>query len=226
MMAMPEPFTFTPDEVLGPLGEVERKNAPKVLHGEGDLELLKSTCRVSIVGSREASTLGLKRAARLAKELVEAGVVVVSGLARGIDFAAHTSAMHHGGRTIAVLGTPLDETYPREHVALQREIAEKHLVVSQWASGNRAGKGAFPARNRTMALLTHATVVVEAGERSGTIHQGYEALRLGRPLFLMQSVYDNGHAWSAEMVARYGAQVLSETSELLDVLPHDAVDVF
>lgn len=198
------------EELLGPLNEVEKKNAPAELFVAGDVNLLRAGRRVSVVGSRSASSEGLSRARRLARMLVERGVVVVSGLAEGVDTAAHTTALEAGGRTIAVLGTPLDKAYPAKNRALQERIMREHLAVSQFASGSSGGRHCFPMRNRTMALLSDATVIVEAGEGSGTIHQGWEALRLGRPLFLLEStVKTEGLEWPAELLA-YGAEVLSE----------------
>ena len=101
---------------------------------------------------------------------------------------AHTAALDEGGHTIAVLGTPLDQVYPKVNAGLQRRIAERDLLVSQFPSGMKVTPKNFPIRSRTMALLSDATVIVEAGERSGTLHQGWEALRLGRLPFLMESV--------------------------------------
>ena len=145
--------------------------------------------------------------------------MVVSGLAKGIDTSAHRSAIDAGGRTIAVLGNPLEQFYPRENRELQQEIADNHLLVSQFPAGHPAGRGNFPRRNRTMALLTDATVIVEASDGSGTISQGWEALRLGRRLFVMRSVMENpALEWPAEM-RQYGAETLSETGELLEALP-------
>lgn len=224
-MALSAPFTFHPQDILGPLDEVEAKHAPEPLYGLGDLDLLKGTVRVAVVGSRKASELGLKRTAKLVRALVDAEVVAVSGLAEGVDHAAHTTAMRLGGRTIAVLGTPLARAYPKHHRELQDRIGREHLLVSQWAPGADAGKGAFPARNRTMALLSHATVIVEASEGSGTMHQGWEALRLGRPLFVMASAFETGMEWPLEL-EKYGARRLREADDLLSILPLDPVDAF
>lgn len=201
---------YTIEELLGPLNEVEKKNAPADLFVAGDVGLLRTGRRVSVVGSRSASKEGLARTAKLARLLVGRGVVVVSGLAEGIDTVAHTTAMEAGGRTIAVLGTPIEKVYPVQNRALQERIMREHLAVSQFASGSAGGRHCFPMRNRTMALLSDATVIVEAGEGSGTIHQGWEALRLGRPLFLLESIIKaEGLAWPSELMA-YGAEVLSE----------------
>lgn len=202
--------SYIPEELLGPLNEVEKRHAPRELFVAGDVSLLRHGRRVAVVGSRKASVEGLARAARLARLLVERGVVVVSGLAEGIDTASHRAAIEGGGRTIAVLGTPLDKVFPAENRALQERIGREHLLVSQFASGTPSGRKCFPMRNRTMALLSDATVIVEAGEGSGTLHQGWEALRLGRPLFLLESVVAApGLSWPAEMIG-YGAEVLSE----------------
>jgi DNA processing protein len=208
-----------PADLLGPLNSVEQQNAPPWLYIQGDHSLLGPRPRVSIVGTRSPSPEGLRRAARLARELAARRVVVVSGLARGIDAAAHRTAIEAGGRTIAVLGTPLNVAYPRENAGLQREIGESHLLVSQFPPGHPPGRTNFPRRNRTMALLSHATVIVEAGEGSGSLSQGWEALRLGRELCILKSVMEDPTlGWPAEM-RRYGAQVLASTDQLLDVLP-------
>ena len=217
---------YTPEELLGPLNEVEKKNAPKRLFVVGDVALLRVSPRVSVVGSRKASPGGLERALHLSKLLVERGITVVSGLAEGIDTAAHESAIAHGGRTVAILGTPLDQTYPAGNKALQARLMREHLVVSQFPSGSPSRRENFPIRNRTMALLSDATVIVEAGDGSGSLHQGWEALRLGRPLFVMESATkDSGLSWPEEML-RYGAQVLSrETLEVLfELLPQGTRD--
>jgi DNA processing protein len=208
-----------PEEVLGPLNDAEQVHAPKQLFVAGDVTLLKRRPKVAIVGSRQGTEDGLRRAARLAKVLVEHGVVVVSGLARGVDTAAHRAAIQAGGRTIAVIGTPLNQVYPRENASLQREIAAKHAVVSQFPQGHPIRPANFPLRNRTMALICDASVIVEAGETSGSLSQGWEALRLGRALFLMASIVERpGLKWPQKMM-EYGAEILRDPEALLEVLP-------
>lgn len=214
-------FTSTPAEILGELNEVEKKYAPSKLFLSGNRDLFSVGPRVSIVGSRKASAEGLKRARYLARRLAKQGIVVVSGLAEGIDRAAHEGAIEVGGNTIGVLGTPLDQYYPEENRALQEKMAHYHLLVSQFPSGHPVTRGNFPLRNRTMALITDATVIVEAGEKSGTRHQGWEALRLGRLLFILESVCnDPTLTWPQEMIG-YGAQVLSRENlpVVIDNLP-------
>lgn len=210
--------SFTPEELLGPLNEFELKNAPARLWIAGDTDLLKREPRVSIVGSRTASHLGISRARRLARILAEHSVPVVSGLARGIDTSAHRSTIEAGGKTIAVLGTPLNRTYPAENADLQREIMENHLAISQFPVGAITQRSSFPIRNRTMALISRASVIVEAGETSGSLSQGWEALRLGRLLFIMESIFKApGLTWPKKM-EHYGAEILREPEDLLEAL--------
>lgn len=209
-------------DLLGALNAAEQKFAPPNLWTQGDARLLQRHPRVAIVGTRHPSSNGAGRAKRLVKELVEANVIVTSGLAAGIDTIAHEHTIALGGRTIAVLGTPLDEFFPKANAALQRRIGKEHLLVSEFPPGTVTSKGNFPRRNRTMALIADATVIVEAGATSGTISQGWEAIRLGRPLYLLKSLVDTRMPWTREMV-EYGAFVLTRTAELIDALPTDEI---
>ena len=210
-----------PEELLGPLNEVERKYAPPTLFVQGDTEILTRGGRVSIVGSRKASADSLRRAEKLALILAERGHVVVSGLAQGIDTAAHRAAIAAGGRTIAVIGTPLNKVYPKENASLQSQIMQKHLCISQFPPGYPIQPKNFPIRNRTMALISDATVIIEAGETSGSLSQGWEALRLGRELFISNWLtQDKSLKWPGQMLG-YGARVLSDQTlqTLIDELP-------
>jgi len=191
---------------------------PGKLYAVGDVALLRGTKRVSIIGARDASVEGQRRAAKLAKQLTDAGVIVVSGLAKGIDQAAHRGAMASGGRTIAVIGTPLDRAYPREHAELQMTIAREHLLVSQFPDGARVFPSNFVARNRVMARLSHASVIVECGDTSGSLSQAAETQRGGRPLFFMRSVLERGDLeWPSKFQAA-GAIVLDDVEQILEKL--------
>ena len=157
---------------------------------------------LSVVGSRRPTGEGLLRAERLAREIVRERFAVVSGLASGIDTAAHLAAMESGGTTIAVIGTPLAERYPPGNGPLQDAIAKDHLLVSQVPVLGYARQSLsqrrrnFPERNVTMSALTLGTIIVEAGERSGTHHQARAALHQGRRLFILDSCFGNhGIAW-------------------------------
>jgi DNA processing protein len=200
---------YSAEELLGPLNEVEKKNAPDRLFVAGDRRLLDLGARVSIVGSRKASPPALKDAWLASQYLARHGVVIVSGLADGIDTEAHGAAIESGGRTIAVLGTPLDKAYPAENRALQERIAREHLVVSQFASGTPTTPSSFPLRNRTMALLADATLIIDADEKSGTQHQGWEALRLGRPLFFLERLATEKNLSWVQKMRGYGAEVVA-----------------
>jgi len=156
----------------------------------GDIELVKQRS-IAIVGSREVSDDGAKRARQLARDLVKRGMVVVSGLAYGVDFNAHQSTITNEGRTIAVIGTPVDKAYPVEHADLQEKIYREHLLVSPFAIGSKTFASNFPERNKLMAAISDGTCIVEAGNTSGSLHQARECIRLGRWLFIMRSVLSN-----------------------------------
>jgi DNA processing protein len=203
---------MTPAELFGSLTDVEKKNAPRKLYLAGDTSLLQSGTRIAVIGTRHGTRDGWSRATALTRALVERAMTIVSGLAAGIDTAAHTAAIAAGGRTIAVIGTPLDEAHPPENAPLQATIAARHLVVSQFPPGSRTTAHNFPMRNRTMALVSDATVIVEANAASGALYQGWEALRLGRPLFLLECVMDDSAlTWPRQMLA-HGAAVLTRSN--------------
>lgn len=196
--------------------------APQQLFVSGETSLLQAPIRVSIVGAREASNEGRRRATKLAAQLAEREVVVVSGLADGIDASAHQGAIDAGGRTIGVIGTPLDRCYPAKHAVLQELIHREHLLVSQFPSGSKIYPSNFIARNRTMAMLSHASVVVEANESSGSLSQAAEIQRLGRPLFIMRSLVDNKQLlWPAAFL-KAGAQILDDVVQIMAACTHGA----
>lgn len=219
---------LSPDALLGRgLNEFERRNAPRELYVEGPMPTPLATPRVSMVGTRKPTRKGIEEARDLTNMLAGEGVTVVSGLAAGIDTVAHQTAIEAGGKTVAVLGTPLDRTYPRSNRDLRAKIARDHLLVSQFSMNHPITRGNFVRRNHTMALVSDATVIVEAGDGSGTIHQGWEALRLKRPLFVAHTAVKADPAWFVEM-AKYGATTLKEHEDVLEELPPDIplADVF
>jgi DNA processing protein len=205
--------------LLGALSALERKHAPERLFVAGKIALPLPHPRVAIVGTRTPSDEGLKLASRLSKTLARRGVIIVSGLARGIDTAAHTAAIESGGSTIAVLGTPLSQTYPRENAELQSLIMRNHLAVSQFEEGSPVSRGNFVVRNRTMALIADASVIVESGESGGSLHQGWEAIRLGRPLFIHTREFSKRELRWPRDLAEYGAVEFREPGDILDYLP-------
>ncbi|KXV70990.1 hypothetical protein AD952_10975 [Acetobacter cerevisiae] len=203
-------------DLLRPAG-VSREAGVKVYYA-GDLSILDMKC-ASIVGTRDVTEAGYKRAYRLAKELSEAGIAVVSGLAKGVDTAALTGAEHSGGRTVAVIGTPLNKAYPAQNAALQENIWREHLLLTPFAEGETVFRSNFPKRNRVMAALSDATVIVEASDTSGTLHQAAECQRLGRWLFIMKSVLDDSSiTWPKRFIDKPMVKILSSTQDLISCI--------
>jgi DNA processing protein len=184
----------------------------------GDLSLVKRPC-VAIVGARNSSPEGAARARRLARELAHAGVVVVSGLAKGIDTQALTAAMEANGRTIAVIGTPISRAYPAENKRLQERIYREHLLISQFPPDKRVFPSNFPERNKLMAAISDATVIIEASDESGSLHQAAECTRLGRWLFIAKSLAENSELrWPKDFLQYPTTRILNSTSDIVDVL--------
>lgn len=168
---------------------------------------------VAVVGTRRASRGGRATAASIAEALTRAEYVVVSGLAAGIDTAAHQAALATGGRTVAVIGTGLRHTYPPENALLQREIAAGGAVVSQFWPDAPPTRTSFPLRNAVMSGLALGTVVVEASSRSGARMQARLALAHGRPVFLWQALLDE--PWAREFARRPGVYVVDDADQVM-----------
>jgi DNA processing protein len=201
------------------LNDIELKFAPKILYVKGPMQFPLPRPRVSIVGSRKASPDGLSGARLISNVLTEKNVLIVSGLAEGIDTSAHMTAMTNKGKTVAVLGTPLNKTYPQKNFKLQQDIMRDHLVISQFPMGYPTTPKDFVIRNRTMALISDATIIVEASDKSGSRHQGWEALRLGRPLYIWHKILDEPRLEWPEKMFKYGAVILSDPKHVLESLP-------
>lgn len=170
---------------------------------------------VAIVGTREATSYGLRVAERLGAVLARAGVVVVSGLARGIDAAAHRGALDAGGCSVAVVGGGVDVAYPRGHRALQDRIAATGAVLSEWAPGTPARTFAFPRRNAYIAALADAVIVVEAGHASGAHHTVAFADALGRALAAVPGPIDSPQSAGTNRLLRDGLHVIASLDDAL-----------
>lgn len=200
----------------------DAKNPIEVLYYQGNLDLLSSEA-ISVVGSRKPTDEGRRRARKVARLLVENDFTVMSGLATGIDTEAHQAAIEAGGRTISVIGTALNEVYPKENAELQRQIAKEFLLVTQVPfyqysmQDYRRNRGFFPERNKTMSALSQATIIVEASETSGTLIQARAALQQGRKLFILKSCFDRGLEWPERFLKR-GAVKIEDGSEILEQL--------
>ncbi len=183
----------------------------------GDTGLLKRPC-VSIIGTRTPTSEGFKRAATVAHTLIGHGYCIVSGLAAGIDAMAHDTALHYGGKTIAVLGTPMDRVYPAITSLTRSRIEKEGLVVSQFPVGTKTFKSNFPKRNRLMAALGSLTIVIEASETSGTRHQVRTAIDLGRYVAIPASLAESKFPWVEEALRSERVYVLNGLNDLMKFL--------
>lgn len=208
-------FSHAPTQISW-LDRAERDDSGGIeLFAAGNTGLLQRRS-IAIIGTRKATRLGASRAARFSREIVQAGVVVVSGLAAGIDTVALETALANGGDVIAVIGTPLDRAYPAANAALQERIYRKHLLISQFPTGTRTFPSHFPERNRTMAAISDASVIIEASETSGTLHQAAECMKLGRWLGITRSVAEDPRlSWPAKFLQYERCAIIENTDDFL-----------
>jgi DNA processing protein len=188
---------------------------PPLIFIAGDLKPA-DRCAVAVIGSRRASRTGIERARAFTEALIASGYTVVSGLAAGIDTIAHTTALEHGARTIAVIGTGLDRCYPPQNASLQRSIATAGAVVSQFWPDAGPSRESFPLRNAVMSGLALATVIAEASATSGARIQARHALGHGRPVLLANALLDQ--QWASELAAKPGVHPVGSASELTTIV--------
>lgn len=209
-----------------PMGLKDAKEPVGLLYYAGNLNYLE-TRRIAIVGTRKPTREGLLRTSKLVKLLVKDNFTIVSGLAAGIDTEALSTAIAENGRTIAVIGTPINQVYPKENVDLQKKIANEHLLISQVPFerykkqsifGNRLF---FPERNKTMSALSEATVIIEAGETSGTLVQARAALYQKRKLFILESCFQNKNITWPQRFLDMGAIRVKEYTDIINALPQN-----
>jgi DNA processing protein len=196
---------------------LERSDAPPALWARGDLRLAAGPS-VAIVGTRHATAYGERVTRQLARTLANAGAAVVSGLARGIDAAAHHGAMEATGATVAVLGTGLDVAYPKAHAPLQASIGERGLLLSELEPDDRAHGGSFPRRNRMIAALATVTIVVEAGVKSGALITAGHALEMGRTVAAVPGPIDVPQAQGSNELLRDGAVPITSMADALALM--------
>ena len=195
----------------------------ELFYYKGDIGRLDMPC-VSVVGSRQCSEDGVKRAKKLARGLAEAGYTVVSGLAVGVDTAAMTAAMEAKGNVIGVIGTPINQYYPTENKELQDRTAKEKLLISQVPFYRykhepfSAKRRYFPQRNETMAAISEATIIVEAGETSGTLTQARACLQQGRKLFILNACFERTDITWPQYYADKGAFRVKDFNDIFDVL--------
>lgn len=191
------------------------RDLPPVLFHRGTL--VPDDFAMSVVGSRNATDRGLSVARSIAAGLVDRGIAVVSGLARGIDKAAHTAALEAGGRTVAVIGTGINKYYPAENRRLQDRIAAEGLVLSQFWPDAPPSQHHFPMRNTVMSGYGRATIVVEAGEKSGARIQANRAVAHGRPVVLTKLVVEANN-WARNLVGKPGIHVAESTADVMQIV--------
>jgi DNA processing protein len=189
-------------------------NLPPFLFLRGKAWTDSDARSVAVVGTRKPSVKGLDRASRLASLLVASGVVVISGLARGIDTAAHTACLNADARTIAVMGTGISKTYPPENQSLADRIVETGVLVSQFWPSTGPARWTFPRRNVTMSGIAQGTVVVEASATSGAKMQARLALEHGKKVFLLHSLATS-QAWARNYIEKRGAREVASVEEIV-----------
>jgi DNA processing protein len=208
---------LTPDDQDYPEPFLQLVDPPFLVFASGDRALLERPC-VAIVGTRRPSDYGRQAAAALSRGLVEAGYVVVSGMASGIDAAAHQAALEAGGGTIGVLGTGIERTYPAENRRLFRDMRERGLLLTEFAPGEEPKAGNFPRRNRLIAALALGVLVVEMGTRSGARHTVDAALDLGRDVFAVPGPIGSEVSAGSNELIKHGAALITGVGDVLDAL--------
>ncbi|VTT25254.1 DNA-processing protein DprA [Streptococcus gordonii] len=188
-------------------------NPPALLFYQGNIDLLELP-KVAVVGSRDSSKLGNQSVQKIIKELNNE-LIIVSGLARGIDTAAHMAALQNGGRTIAVIGTGLDVFYPKANKKLQSYIGKNHLVLSEYGSGEQPLKFHFPERNRIIAGLCRGVIVAEAKMRSGSLITCERAMEEGRDVFAIPGSILDGKSDGCHHLIQEGAKCIMSGSDVL-----------
>ncbi len=200
-----------------PRALLDLPDAPPVLWALGDVELLNRPA-VAMVGARNASSLGVRMSRRLGQGLAEAGVVVVSGLARGIDAGAHAATLEAGGGTVAVMAGGVDVVYPPENDALARDIADRGCRISEHPPGLEPQARHFPLRNRIVAGLSRAVIVVEAAAKSGSLITAKAALEYGREVMAVPGHPFDARASGCNMLIRDGAALVRSASDVMEAL--------
>ncbi len=191
---------------------------PLALHFRGDLALGAGAC-IAMVGSRRATVYGANAARALARDLAAAGAVIVSGMARGIDAAAHEAALECNAPTIAVLGTGIDIVYPKAHARLYRNLCERGLVLSEFPPGTPPRPENFPVRNRVISGLASGTVIVEATSRSGSLITARMAAEQGREVFAVPGSIFSQNSEGTHRLIQYGAKLVHDVDDVIDELP-------
>ncbi|MCA9003654.1 MAG: DNA-processing protein DprA [Planctomycetaceae bacterium] len=195
----------------------EMPDPPSLLYCNGNL-LPEDELAVAIVGSRKCTHYGLQQAEKIAAALARAGITIVSGLARGIDQAAHTGALKAGGRTIAVMATGLAHIYPPEHRELAQAVASQGAIVTEFPLDQAPVAGLFPQRNRIISGFSMGVVLIEAGRKSGALHTARHAYEQGREVFAVPGRIDHPASAGCHDLIRDGAMLVRDVDDILEGL--------
>ena len=215
------PDFFTPADPDYPQLLLETPAPPAVLYYQGQLnpqEMQGNKPLISIVGTRSPSEYGKKWTKKITTALVQHGYTIVSGLAAGIDTQAHRSCLEAGGRTLGILGTGLDITYPAENYQLYQQVKQQGAILTEYPKGTQPDRGNFPARNRIVAGLSRAVIVTEAPEKSGALITAKYANEFGRDVYVLPGSLDNKNAIGCLELLNHGANVILSESHLLEML--------
>lgn len=194
-------------------------NPPQQLYATGvDMAEILSRPRVAIVGSRKVTAYGKNVTAMFAAGLAKEGIVIVSGLAFGVDTLAHTAALEAGGLTVAVLPTGLDKIYPSSNQQLAQQITKQGMLVTEYPNGTRSFRGNFVARNRLVSGLSDAVLVTEAAENSGTLHTAQFAIKQGRKVFAVPGNITNPTSKGTNQLLKVGSIPATATKDVLEAL--------
>lgn len=217
-LAQPHHFILTLTSIDYPLLLSKIYDPPPVLFVHGDCDLLKKQ-QIAIVGTRKASMEGVRTAQKIAHDLANMDIVITSGMAFGVDAAAHEGALTNGGKTIAVAGTGLDRVYPAQHRELAHRIVEQGALVSELNLGTNAQqRGNFPRRNRIISGLSLGTLVIEAGKHSGALITAQQASEQGREVFAVPGSIYNHSAKGCHFLLKQGAKLVETAQDILEEL--------
>lgn len=196
-------------------------DAPSILFACGRIELI-DTVMIGVVGTRRPSPYGMAAADKLSRELAQAGLTIASGMARGIDTAAHKAALEVGGNTVAVFGSGIDQIYPAENRKLSEQIASRGLLVSEFPMGMPAFPQNFPVRNRIVSGLSAGILVVEGAQYSGSGITARLAIEQGRELFAVPGNITSKLSWAPNLLIKQGAKLVQGVEDVLaELSPHD-----
>lgn len=215
---------ITIEDELYPYNLKQIEDAPPLLYALGDVELLRNNNMLAVVGSRNASLSARKFAEQISFDVANQGIIVVSGMARGIDSAAHTGALRANGKTIAVVGTGVDIVYPKENEKLYMELAKHGLVISEYPFHTQPQASNFPRRNRIVSGLSKGVLVIEAGVQSGSLITAHQALEQGRDVYAVPGAPYDGRASGCNKLLKEGAILVEGVNDIIENFNFSQVD--